>query len=180
MKDQVLLKRYAQGLAAALRDETEFERIFDELVRFKELAAGHKELCGALANPFVAPKKKNRMIADILAVSSFSEKTSRFLLLLLAHHRLGLLDGVLQALPVLWNEQRGVSTFEVSSVVPLTEAQKNKLQAELEKLEGRPVCLHFLLDAGLVAGISLKKGNLVFDASVRGHLEKIKERIIEG
>jgi F-type H+-transporting ATPase subunit delta len=180
MRSHILVKRYAQGLVGALRDDTEFELVAEELGRFRKLATGHKEFKEALANPFVAAKKKNRMIKDVLAVSSFSEKTSRFLTLLLAHHRLELLEGILQALPVLWNERKGVSTFEVSSVVSLAEVQKKKLQAELERLERRPVCLHFLLDPGLVAGISLKKGNFVYDASLRGHLEKIKEKIIEG
>jgi F-type H+-transporting ATPase subunit delta len=180
MRTHILVKRYAQGLAGALRDEAEFELVAEEIGRFRELATGHKEFSEALANPFVAAKKKNRMIKDVLAVSSFSEKTSRFLLLLLAHHRLGLLEGILQALPILWNERKGVSTFEVSSVVSLTEVQKKRLEAELERLESRPVSLHFLLDPGLVAGISLKKGNFVYDASLRGQLEKIKEKIIEG
>jgi len=180
MRSHILVKRYAQGLVGALRDEEEFRLVSGELGHFRELARGHKELNAALANPFVAPKKKYRMIADVLAVSAFSEKTSRFLLLLLEHQRLGLLDGVLQALPVLWNERRGISTFEVSSVVSLSEVQRKRLQAELERLEKRPVRLHFLLDPGLVAGISLKKGNVVYDASLRGHLEKIKEKIIEG
>jgi F-type H+-transporting ATPase subunit delta len=180
MRSHILVKRYAQGLVGALRDEEEFGLVVGELGRFRELTEKHKEFSEALANPLVAAKKKARMTKDVLEVSGFSEKTSRFLRLLLEHQRLGLLDGVIQALPILWNERKGVSTFEVSSVISPSEAQRKKLQAELERLEGRPVRLRFRLDPALVAGIALKKGNVVYDASVRGHLEKIKEKIIEG
>jgi F-type H+-transporting ATPase subunit delta len=180
MRSHILVKRYAQGLVGALRDEEEFDLVFGELGRFREMVRENKELSEALANPFIAPNKKDRIFKEVLSVSSFSGKASRFLMLLLAHHRLGLLDGVLQALPILWNERQGISTFEVRSVVPLSEIQRKRLQAELERLERRPVRLHFLLDPGLVAGISLKKGNVVYDASLRAHLEKIKEKMIEG
>jgi F0F1-type ATP synthase delta subunit len=73
-----------------------------------------------------------------------------------------------------------VATFEVSSVVPLADSQKQRLQAELERLEGRPVFLRYSIDPALVAGFALQKGNVIYDASLRGHLAKIKQTISEG
>jgi F-type H+-transporting ATPase subunit delta len=128
----------------------------------------------------VAARRKTQVIRDILAASGFSDKTSRFILLLLEHKRLDLLGDVLEELPVLWNERCGVAMFEVSSVVALAEAQKRRLVGALERLEGRPVFLRYSIDPGLVAGFSLKKGNVVYDGSLKGYLAKIKERISEG
>lgn len=180
MKNLILVKRYTQGLVGALKDEAEFSAVNRELAEFRQLVSSHGALKGTLASPFVAARKKIQVIRDVLAVSGFTGKTSRFVLLLLGHGRLNLLGDILEELPVLWNERRGVATFEVSSVVALAEAQKKRLQAELERLEGRPVFLRYSLDPGLVAGFSLQKGNVTYDASLRGDLAKIKERISEG
>lgn len=180
MKKLILVKRYAQGLVGTLRDESEFAAISRELSEFSERVSGHAGLKGLLASPFVGVRKKGQVIQSILAVSGFAEKTQRFLLLLLENDRLEILEAILETLPVVWYESRGVTTFEVSSVVALGGAQKKELQNRLERLEGRPVFLRFSIDPALVAGLSLRKGNLVYDASVKGHLAKIKERIAEG
>ncbi len=180
MKNPILVKRYAQGLAGALKDEPEFIAAGRELAAFQQLLSTHGVLKETLASPFVAARKKAEAIREILAQSGFSDKTSRLVLLLLEHHRLDLLGEILEELPAIWNERRDVTTFEVSSVVALAAGQKRRLQAELERLEGRPVFLRYSTDPRLLAGFSLKKGNVIYDASLRGYLAKIKERISEG
>jgi F-type H+-transporting ATPase subunit delta len=180
MKKPILVKRYAQGLAGALKDEAEFTASRRELAVFLELISAHGILKDTLASPFVGAREKAQVIRDILDRSGFSDKTTRFVLLLVEHGRLGLLGEVLEALPAIWQEGRGVITFEVSSAVALAPDQKRRLQAKLERLEGGPVFLRYAMDPGVLAGISLRKGNVIYDASLRGQLAKIKQVISEG
>jgi ATP synthase F1 delta subunit len=180
MKSLILVKRYAQGFVGALKDESEFVAVSRELAEFQELLSAHGALKETLASPFVSARKKAQVIREVLAHSGFSDKTTRSILLLLEHGRLDFLGNILEALPVIWNERRGVATFEVSSVVTLADSQKKRLQAELERLEGRPVFLRYSIDPALGAGFSLQKGNVIYDASLRGYLAKIKETISEG
>ncbi len=180
MKSQLLLNKYTLGLANALKTESEYENIRRELVNFARLCRDHRKLKEILESPILAARKKSEIVGSILAAESFQPKTSRFILLLMEHNRLELLDGVLDNLPILWNEKRGVRTFEVSSVVPLTEAQKEKLQMELERLEKAPVRLTYKTDPEIIGGLALKKGNLVYDISLKGHLLDLKEKITEG
>jgi len=180
MKTLVLVKKYALGLVNALKGDAEFSLVSQELDEFLTFIQPHKELSDLLASPLVPASKKALIIKNVLKACSLAEKASRFLLLLAEHNRLNLLPDILQVLPVLWHERKGVSTFEVNSVVALTESQKERLQKELERLERRPVYLQYRIDPDLVAGISLRKGNVVYDASIRGHLAKIKEKICEG
>jgi len=180
MKTLVLVKRYTLGLVNALKDDKEFSLTSQELDGFQRLLSSHPELARILANPFIPAAKKSMIVKEVLTSASVAEKTVRFLLLLLEHRRLDLLPDILKSLPVLWHEKKGVSTFEVSSVVSLTESQQEKLRRGLELLERRPVFLQFRIDPGLVAGLSLRKGNVIYDASVRGHLSRLKEQIYEG
>jgi len=180
MKNSILVKRYAQGLTGALRDEAECTSVSRELAGFWELLSTHSTLKETLANPFVEARRKAKVIRDILARSGFMDKTLRFLLLLLDHKRLHLLGDILEMLPVFWNERQGVATFEVRSAVALAEAQKRRLAATLERLEGRPVFLRYSIDPELLAGFSLRRGNVIYDGSLSGHLARIKQRIREG
>ena len=90
------------------------------------------------------------------------------------------LEDVLRLVPELWRESQGIETFEVSSAVPVAPPQRLRLQAELERREGRPVFLEYRIDPGLVGGLSLRKGNIILDVSLRGRLAQLKERLIEG
>jgi F-type H+-transporting ATPase subunit delta len=62
----------------------------------------------------------------------------------------------------------------------LSESQKERLKAKLERLEQKPVFLEFKTDLSLVGGLSIRRGNIIYDVSIRGNLERLKENIIEG
>jgi len=180
MKNQLLAKKYTRGLVGALKDEAEFRRVQGEIEGFAGLMRSREELRGALANPLLNARKKVGIVRDILDRMGCLDKTIRFLSLVVQHGRLEILPEIAAAAPAAWNERQGVLTFEVSSVVPLTEKQKDRLKAELERLERKPVSLAFQADPAIIGGLSLRKGNVVYDVSVEGDLLKLKEKIQEG
>ena len=180
MKNPTLVRRYAAGLVGALRDEAEFRSVLGELEALRRLLATNRELAGVLHSPFVPGKKKNQIIKGILAASPLGDKTERFLGVLVEHGRLDILEDVLLAVPELWRERHGVETIEVSSAFALTPGQMARLQSELERREGKPVYLSYRIEPGLVGGLSLKKGNVIYDVSIQGRLAKLKEKMMEG
>jgi F-type H+-transporting ATPase subunit delta len=180
MKDRTLIRKYAQGLVQAVRDEAEFISVLGEVRAFLALRAGHAGLWQALASPFIDRERRDHILREVLAESGAGEKTVRFFALLLEHGRLDLADDIAAALPEAWSDARGVLTFEVTSVIPLTEAQRGRLRATLEEVEGRPVSFVFRLDPAIVGGLSVRRGYIVYDASVEGSLLRMKERIQQG
>ena len=180
MRKETLVSRYARGLVGALRGESELAVVLRELAAVAGLLRTNAELAAVLKNPFVPRKNRNQIIRDTLAACPRCAKAGRFLELLIEHNRLGLLDDILLVVPALWRERQGVGTFEVSSAVSITPRQRERLQAELERLEEGPVFLEYRLDPGLVGGLSLRKGNIIYDVSLQGRLAKLKEKMIEG
>jgi ATP synthase F1 delta subunit len=179
MKNRVLVKRYSLGLINAIGDEGEFIAIHKELRNFLDLLESREKLKKILQRPFLPLTKKKNLMDELLGTLSYRPKTNRFIGLCVENDRLEFLEEILEFLPELWNEEKGVSTFEVSSVVPLNEDQKAKLKEKLKVLENRPVYLKYKRDPSLVGGISLRQGNIVYDVSIRGNLDRLKENIIE-
>lgn len=180
MKNLVLTRRYVQGLISALRDQEEFESIGGELQEFSRFLLKEKKLLDALTSPFLPTAKKVEIAAQVLKKTSLKGKSRRFILLLVENNRLLLLSEILKMLPLFWNEEHGISTYEIRSVVPLRQAQKRKLEKKLARLEQRPVFLAYTIDPSLIGGLSIRKGNTVYDASLLGDLDRLRQKIYEG
>jgi len=180
MKRQILVKRYAQGLINTIKKSKEFDLLYRNLEAFERILANHTKLRTLLKSSFISQTKKKDVTVEVLKNLSLEEKTCRFLILLVENNRLILLPEILKLLPLLWNEKQGISSIEVSSVVPLSDSQKKKLQDKLEKLEKRPVSLEYKINPGLIGGLSIRKKNIIYDVSIKGSLDRLEEFIKEG
>lgn len=180
MKSKILVKRYTLGLVNSIKDEAEFSALLGELSAFSELLHTHKELKDTFLNPFLPTSRKMQIAQELLASESVGKKAERFILLLVENNRLELLSEIIESLPGAWNEERGVHTYEVASVAPLSDDQRKKLEVKLERLEKKPVVLKYRIDPELVGGLLIKRKNIVYDISIKGSLLKLREKIIEG
>jgi F-type H+-transporting ATPase subunit delta len=177
MRNPVLVRKYADGLARALGDDREFASVGAEVRAFLELFLSREDLRRALVSPFVNARRKAAVLAEVLPRVGTGPKASRFLMLLLRHKRMRLLPEIVEALPEAWSEKHGVVTLEVASAVALTEDQIVRLTRTLEASEQKPVRLVFKTDPGLVGGLTVRKGHIVYDASVEGELAALQERL---
>ena len=71
------------------------------------------------------------------------------------------------------SEQR--SHAKVTSAVPLTAAETQKLQAKLEGMCGGEVILEYFVDASLIGGFVVEMDGKILDASLRRRLRDVKE-----
>lgn len=179
MKDRALTRRYTRGLVHSIRDEQELADIGLQLQDFLKKLGENKDLNFALTSSIVPAARKTAVAESVLERMESSPKTARFIQLLVKNRRLAILEEVLEDLPEMWNEEKGILSFEVSSAVPLSESQRQKLKEKLERLERKPVHLNYKIDPALIGGLSLRQGNIIYDASLMGALSKLKEKISE-
>jgi F-type H+-transporting ATPase subunit delta len=177
MKNLALVKKYAEGLVEAVRDEREFESVGAEVRSFLDVFASRQDLSRALVSPFVNARGRGAILREVLARLGTGPKASRFITLLSEHKRLEALPAIVEALPLAWSVKHGVVTYEVTSAVPLTAGQADRLAKGLELSEKGPVRLVFRVDPAVVGGLALRKGHIVYDASVEGQLAALRERL---
>jgi len=177
MKNLAVVRKYADGLARAVEDDREFSSVDGDVRAFLEIFLSNADLRRALISPFVNARRREAILGEILSRAGTGPKASRFLRLLQHHKRMALLPDIVEALPEAWSEKQGVVTYEVASAVPMTPAQRDRLARGLEAAEGKPVRLILSPDPGLVGGLALRKGHIVYDASVEGTLAALRERL---
>jgi F-type H+-transporting ATPase subunit delta len=180
MRNPILVNRYTGGLAGALRTESEYAAVRRDLEEFSGLVREGSDLAAALCRPFLPLARRVEIAEDIFGRLTLQEKSRRFLRLLMQHGRLEILPDVVRSLPAVWDAKIGVVPFEVRSVTALSAAQKARLEASLRSLEKRPVACSYVLDPTIIAGLAVRKGNMIYDVSLRGQLERLKNEIREG
>jgi F-type H+-transporting ATPase subunit delta len=180
MNHQSLIKKYARGLVRTLKEEEEFLAFRQQLKNLVDLMATRPEVNFGLTSPFVPRTRRLEIIKKLGEQHQFDRRMVNFLSLLVENERMFLLKDILKELETSWAEEHGFAVMEISSAVELTDEEKEKLRQTLEKIERKPVRLSFRLDPEIIGGLVLKKGNIFYDVSIKGHLLKLKEIISQG
>jgi F-type H+-transporting ATPase subunit delta len=71
-----------------------------------------------------------------------------------------------------------VVTAQVTTARPLTSDAQEALRAKLGELTGSTVRLKFEVDQDLIGGVVTRIGSTLYDGSVRGQLQQIKQRMV--
>jgi F-type H+-transporting ATPase subunit delta len=96
------------------------------------------------------------------------------------HRRLPLFSEILKQLEQELDERQGFAEAQVSTARQLSEPEKQMLEAEIAKLTGKKVRAKYEQDATLLGGAVVQVGSTIYDGSVKGQLEKIREQLVEG
>ena len=78
----------------------------------------------------------------------------------------------------LLNQRRGIVEALVTSASPLSADEVAAVQSKVERMTDRKVQLTTAVDDGLIGGLTVRIGDTLYDASVRGRLERLRESLL--
>ena len=179
MKESNLAKRYARALGASLTGDKEYEGIAAELVRFRELLLKDESLKVAMETQLISGERKRELLDLIGKQLGLSPKAESFLSVVISENRMSILGQIVEQLENVWYEKLGIDRMTVFSPVPLDAKQEKKLKQNLEKSFHRKLILKNETDPSLLAGLRIQYGSESFDFSLKGNLEKLREKLVE-
>jgi F-type H+-transporting ATPase subunit delta len=102
------------------------------------------------------------------------------LAVLIDNCRIGTVAEVAQAYRLKLQEQLGIRQAEIVTARELGADERSALVVEIGKLAGARVEANFKLDASILGGTVVRIGSTVYDGSVRGRLDRLKEQLTVG
>jgi F-type H+-transporting ATPase subunit delta len=123
----------------------------------------------ALESPSLAP-----------AVGPVGGRLANLVGLLVERRRVGRLPAIAREYRRLLDRQRGVVTAIVTSATSLTDEQLAAVRTRVETMTGSDVNLHTEVDPSLIGGLTVRIGDRLLDASVRGRLERLRNQLLAG
>jgi F-type H+-transporting ATPase subunit delta len=140
---------------------------------------GGDEVLGLLRNP-AQPLRDRVQLVDTLLTKRVPEPVRKIVGLLVARGKVDQLVTVAAEYRRLLNREHGVVEALATSAAPLNGEETAALQRKVAEMTGRTVDLKVVVDEALIGGLTVRVGDTLYDASVRGRLERLRERLVAG
>lgn len=176
-----MIRRFARPYAKAMMDivksPQDGRKLHDELLGFERARSSSRELAELFATPAIDAEKKVAVARAIATRIELSELSSKLVDVLVRHHRINQLSSVLEAWKAMLDTAMGVSVAEVRSAHDLSETEQGQLRQTLEAKFNRKIELQLNTDPSLLGGFVAKVGSEVYDASVKGQLQRFRDSL---
>jgi F-type H+-transporting ATPase subunit delta len=169
---------YARAFAdVVLSAHLDAHRAIGGLRRISGLLAESTDLRRVWENPAVPAEQKHKLLDVIVEKDGIERHVRNLVAVLIEHHRMHFLESITRQLEKELDARLGFAEAQVTSARELGDPEKRALEAQIEKVTGKKVRARFALDASLLGGAVVRVGSTIYDGSVKGQLEKIREAI---
>lgn len=155
-------------------------RAMQELNSIETLLKESDALRRVLENPSIPGDRKNAVLDAITARLGTSRQVRNFVAILTGNRRLPLFSEIVKQAELELNDRQGFAEAQVSSARQLSDSEKKTMEVEIAKLTGKKVRVSYNQDVSLLGGAVVQVGSTIYDGSVRGQLERIREQLVEG
>ena len=148
-----------------------------EIGSFEQALAEHRDLKIALESPAVPPARKRAVVAQLAGLLPLSDLVRRFLCVLIDHRRTALIREAREAFEAVVDQRLGIVCADVASAKPLGERERQEIVDTLTHLTRKQAVARFRVEDGLIGGVVARIGSTVYDGSIRGQLQGLKQKL---
>ncbi len=173
-----VINTYARAFADVVFDRNlDAAETLQEAQSLAELVASSKELREVWETPSIPAEQKRGVLDAIVAREGISRPVRNFMAVLIDHRRVQFIAPIVKQFEQELNQRLGFTEAEITSAHELSEAERNALEAQVQKLTGRKVRARYSRDEAILGGVMVKVGSTIYDGSVKGQLERIRTAI---
>ncbi|WP_418607108.1 ATP synthase F1 subunit delta [Georgenia sp. SUBG003] len=163
-------------MLAAAEQAGRLEQVEAETYRLERIVAEQRELRLALTDSETAAERRGQLMERVLT-GKVAPETATLAVRAAASPREHTLPALLRAVGEQAAARRERLIASVTSAVPLTDAQIERLTRILERQHGRAVQVHVALDPAVVGGMRIQVGDDVVDATLASRVADARRRL---
>lgn len=175
----VFASQYARALAdVVISDRMDTQQVDGQIADFMATLRDSRELKEILGNPSIALDMKLKVLDAIAPRIGLARQIRNFLAVVLQNDRVAALDLIAAEYRKEMNARLNIREAVITSARELDAHQKAEIEARASKLAGVKVQAIFKQDTALLGGVVLRIGDTIYDGSVRGRLEELREALM--
>lgn len=172
---------YARAFADVVLDQKlDVTRVTGELRSVQNAVEGSSELRRVWENPSIPAAQKRSVLDAIVAEEGISRPVRNFIAVMIDKRRIALLADVIREFELDINHRLGFADAAITTARDLGDAEKRELESQVARLTGKQVKARYLRDAAILGGAVVRIGSTIYDGSVLGQLQRVREKILAG
>ena len=172
-----VINTYVKALASAV-DANEAQKILEDLEKFKTIFS--KELKKYLSSPIIGLEDKFNLLEEIAQKLSFHKKFLNFLKLLVKYGKISFFEKMYRELRDILLLKQGKIEVDITVAREIKEEVLNEIKEKVKKLTGKELIPYIKIDPEIIGGVYIKIRNTICDATIKGYLNDLQKRILEG
>jgi F-type H+-transporting ATPase subunit delta len=173
-----IFSRYARALADVVFEmKLDPTRTVDEVHALATTFQQSAELRGAWGSPAIPVEQKRNLLDSIAAQMGLSKPVRNFVAVLIDNRRIAALPEIAKQFETELLQRMGMADVDITSSRELDADERRQMESEIERMTGKKVRARYSTDRSLLGGAVVRMGSTVYDGSVRGQLQKIKEQL---
>jgi F-type H+-transporting ATPase subunit delta len=152
-------------------------KALNEVQSIAALVGSSKELREVWEAPSIPADQKRNLLDAIAEREGVSREVRNFIAVLIDHRRIPFLNAIVKQFAQELNQRLGFAEAEITSARELSQTERSSLEAQVAKLTGKRVRAQYAQDRSILGGAVVKIGSTIYDGSVKGQLERIREAI---
>jgi F-type H+-transporting ATPase subunit delta len=176
-----LASHYAHALADAVFAANSGLRAEDAVQQVRavdDLISGSEQLQRALISPAVTKQRKSAIVSRLADEMGVNRKIRNFLLVLVSHRRIKELSAIRRSFEQVVDERLGWMPADITSAKELTREQRQNIERALGTKLGKFIRANYQVDPALIGGVRARVASREYDATVRGRLEHLRQRLV--
>jgi F-type H+-transporting ATPase subunit delta len=177
---EALAPHYARALADAVfgpNSGLSAQDAVDQLRAAESLISSSKQMERAMLSPAVLRTRKQAVISRLADELGLHRIIRNFLLVVVSHRRTKGLSAMRQEFELVVDERLGWVQAEIASAKELGADEKQQIERTLGTKLGKFIRAHYEVDPALLAGVRARVAAKEYDATVRGKLESMRQRL---
>jgi F-type H+-transporting ATPase subunit delta len=155
-------------------------KTLEQLHALSALLRENLDLRRVWENPAITAEQKRAVLDAIAKRDGLLRQVRNFVAVLIDHRRMHFFDAIVEQLGHELDARMGFAEAQITSARDLSEPEKRSLETQVERLTGKKVRARYSRDAAILGGAVVRVGSTIYDGSVLGQLESIREQIAEG
>lgn len=176
MSSHHVARRYARALYGVAQDAGQVMTVAENMATLSGILRAHPRVARYLADQRQPCAMRCAVLREMLKPGAH-ELVDRFCSLLAAKRRLGLLPAIAVEFAITDDAARGIARATVSAAHSLTDSAAAMIIAAIKPSGANELRLKVSVDAELLAGVRIRLGDMIYDASLAARLRQAGRRL---
>lgn len=174
-----VVNTYAQAFAdVVMSSHLDPAKTLDEVRQISRLVHESKVLREVWENPSIPAEQKRGVLDAVVQRGGMSRPVRNFMAVLIDKGRIKFLAEIVAQFAQELNQRLGFAEAEITTARELGADERSALEADLAKVTGKRIRAQYQQDQGILGGAIARVGSTIYDGSVQGQLEKIRQKLV--